>query len=354
MGPYLLLKSILSTFTKRRALFPAFALPLEPGRPNEMAARNYPNNYRAQLVALLLCCLIAVTAARQAPAISTGDAAPAMDGAGDPVPDPDTSDAECARKKCGSMCNTPCPPGMTCPTVMGYCQPDGSCTNNAEPSCTEAQAKIFMEGLAKATGHDVDYVKEKTVRQGIEDPVHDGDIENLEYVCKNITAEEAETLSKDAEEPVVAGTEICEMQPKMGEGGRFLNIDFDDILDTIGKVIGPPGKDLGCKASCTAKATGTMVKCTSSAMTLSSCIPAIKDSIDQCSQCPSTLCHAPPIQTATTLMCKSMGCYQLPGALQGACNEICNFCSMPSTKPPSDAGGEDYCEGPDMIKNEAA
>jgi len=38
------------------------------------------NNYCAQLVALLLGCLIAVTAARQAPAISTGDTAPSDTG----------------------------------------------------------------------------------------------------------------------------------------------------------------------------------------------------------------------------------------------------------------------------------
>jgi len=239
-----------------------------------MAARN---NYCAQLVALLLCCLIAVISARQAPEISTGDAAP-----GTKAPD------------------------------------------------AEKQAMDFMEGLASATGYDADYIKESAVRHDVKDAVHDGDVEGFEYICKNITAEEAETLSKDTEEPLKPGTEMCEMQQKKDEGGRFINIKWPPILT-------PPG-NIGCKIGCTGTTAAAVVGCSASPVSLPICIPAVMGALGTCSACPDILCHAPVIQTATSLMCKATGCYKLPGALQGPCNTICNFCKLPSIKPPTNPG----------------
>jgi len=42
---------------------------------------------------------------------------------------------QCANKGCGEVCENPCPAGVMCPTVMYYCQPDGSCGMNASPEC---------------------------------------------------------------------------------------------------------------------------------------------------------------------------------------------------------------------------
>lgn len=44
---------------------------------------------------------------------------------------------QCANKECGEVCENPCPAGVMCPTVMYYCQPDGSCGMNAAPECPD-------------------------------------------------------------------------------------------------------------------------------------------------------------------------------------------------------------------------
>ena len=37
--------------------------------------------------------------------------------------------------QCGDDCTRPCPPGMNCPTVMKFCQADGTCGMNSMVTC---------------------------------------------------------------------------------------------------------------------------------------------------------------------------------------------------------------------------
>jgi len=57
------------------------------------------------------------------------------------TPDMPADTGPCADKACGDSCSTPCPPGLMCPTVMKYCQADGSC-GNAMPTPSGCGATI--------------------------------------------------------------------------------------------------------------------------------------------------------------------------------------------------------------------
>jgi len=41
----------------------------------------------------------------------------------------------CANKQCGDDCSPDCGSDVVCPTVMFYCQADGSCSSDADPQC---------------------------------------------------------------------------------------------------------------------------------------------------------------------------------------------------------------------------
>lgn len=47
---------------------------------------------------------------------------------------------QCANKECGEVCENPCPAGAMCPTVIYYCQQDGSCGMNAAPECPDKES----------------------------------------------------------------------------------------------------------------------------------------------------------------------------------------------------------------------
>jgi len=47
----------------------------------------------------------------------------------------ETPEGPCADKACGEDCTPECPPGLMCPSVMQYCQPDGTCGMNSKPEC---------------------------------------------------------------------------------------------------------------------------------------------------------------------------------------------------------------------------
>jgi len=55
----------------------------------------------------------------------------------------------CADLACGEPCVIPCPEGLMCPTVMHYCQADGSCGMNSQPECdtTEEPEVTYCSGM---------------------------------------------------------------------------------------------------------------------------------------------------------------------------------------------------------------
>jgi len=60
--------------------------------------------------------------------------------------DEETEEGPCADKACGEDCTPECPPGLMCPLVMQYCQPDGTCGMNSKPECHTETECSGMQG----------------------------------------------------------------------------------------------------------------------------------------------------------------------------------------------------------------